>query len=36
MKKIRLTELESMIAEGEITDATTCNAFGLARLKGLI
>lgn len=33
---LSLTELERRIVAGEITDATTCNALGLARLKGLL
>jgi len=31
-----LSQLEAMIKSGEIKDASTCNAFGLARLKGFI
>ncbi|CAD5281603.1 NUDIX hydrolase [Alteromonas sp. 38] len=33
---VHFKELESMITEGTIKDASTCNAFGLARLKGFI
>lgn len=36
LKKVKLDDVESMIRNGEISDATTCNAFGLARLQGLI
>lgn len=35
-KTLSLKELEAKIVSGEIKDATTCNAFGLARLKGLL
>ena len=35
-KTISVKELEAKIVAGEIKDATTCNAFGLARLKGLL
>jgi ADP-ribose pyrophosphatase len=35
-KKIRIIEFEKMILSGEIKDATTVNAYGLAKLKGLI
>lgn len=35
-RKMALTELEERIISGEIKDATTCNAFGLARLKKLL
>ncbi len=31
-----VTELVEKILSGEIKDASTCNAFGLARLKGLL
>lgn len=34
--KMPIAELEQKILAGEIMDATTCNAFGLARLKGFI
>lgn len=33
---VSLTDLEAKIISGEIKDASTCNAFGLARLKGFI
>tara|TARA_R110002153_G_scaffold119661_3_gene264731 strand:+ start:1983 stop:2528 length:546 start_codon:yes stop_codon:yes gene_type:complete len=33
---ISLAQLENMIVRGEIKDASTCNAFGLARLKGIV
>jgi len=33
---VSLQKLEEMIIQGEIKDASTCNAFGLARLKGLV
>lgn len=33
---VSLSQLEAMIVSGEVKDASTCNAFGLARLKGLI
>lgn len=35
-KTLSLKELETKILAGDINDATTCNAFGLARLKGLL
>jgi ADP-ribose pyrophosphatase len=35
-KKIRMIDFEEMIRSGEIKDATTVNAYGLAKLKGLI
>ena len=35
-KTVSVKELEAKILAGEIKDATTCNAFGLARLKGLL
>ncbi len=35
-KKFRVTAFEAMILSGEIRDATTVNAYGLARLKGLL
>ncbi|WP_414830491.1 NUDIX domain-containing protein [Alteromonas sp. H39] len=35
-KTVSVKELEAKIVAGEIKDATTCNAFGLARLKGLL
>ena len=35
-QKFSLKEFESMIIEGKIKDATTVNAYGLARLKGLL
>lgn len=35
-KTLSLNELEAKIVAGEIKDATTCNAFGLARLKGFL
>lgn len=34
--RVPLTELEAKIRRGDIKDATTCNAFGLARLHGLL
>lgn len=34
--KIPLAEVKSKIINGELMDATTCNAFGLATLKGFI
>lgn len=34
--KMPVAELERKILAGDIMDATTCNAFGLARLKGMI
>ncbi|QJR79719.1 NUDIX hydrolase [Alteromonas pelagimontana] len=34
--KLSIQQLEQRIKAGEIKDATSCNAFGLARLKGLI
>ncbi len=34
--RIALSDLDEMVKKGEILDATTCNALGLARLKGLI
>ena len=33
---VSLQKLEEMIMQGEIKDASTCNAFGLARIKGLV
>ena len=35
-KKVSLQEFESMILSGIIKDATTVNAYGLAKLKGAI
>ena len=35
-KTVSVKELEAKIVAGEVKDATTCNAFGLARLKGLL
>ncbi|WP_287023630.1 NUDIX hydrolase [Vibrio sp.] len=35
-KKIPITEFEQKIISGEIKDASTVNAYGLAKLKGLI
>lgn len=35
-KAFTLAEFQSMILEGKIQDATTVNAFGLAKLKGLL
>lgn len=35
-KKFSLAEFETMILEGTIKDATTVNAYGIAKLKGLI
>lgn len=34
--QIPLDKLEAMLVDGTIKDATTCNAFGQARLRGLI
>ena len=34
--QIPIKELEAMILDGTIKDATTCNAFGQARLRGYI
>lgn len=34
--RISLKQLDDMIKGGEIQDATTCNALGLARLKGFL
>lgn len=34
--KLPLSELRKKIINGEIKDASTCNAFGLASLKGII
>lgn len=33
---VPLSQLEEMILCGDIKDASTCNAFGLARLKGIV
>ncbi|RDV24577.1 NUDIX hydrolase [Alteromonas aestuariivivens] len=35
-KSMPLADFENLILSGDIKDATTCNAFGLARLKKLI
>lgn len=35
-KKVSIPQFEKMILSGEIKDATTVNAYGLAKLKGLI
>ena len=35
-KKVKLSQFEKMIIEGDIKDATTVNAFGLAKLKGFL
>ena len=35
-KKFTLAEFEKMILSGEIKDATTVNAYGLLKLKGLL
>lgn len=35
-KRVSVTEFERMICEGEIMDASTINAYGLAKLKGLL
>ena len=35
-RKISLAELDEKIKAGDILDATTCNALGLARLKGFL
>ena len=35
-KKVSLIQFESMIIDGVIKDATTVNAYGLAKLKGFI
>ncbi|MBD1575683.1 MULTISPECIES: NUDIX domain-containing protein [Vibrio] len=35
-KSFSLSEFEAMILSGEIKDATSVNAYGLAKLKGLI
>ena len=35
-KKVTLTEFEEMILSGEIKDASTVNAYGLAKLKGVL
>lgn len=35
-KKVSLLEFKNMILSGEIKDASSVNAYGLARLKGLI
>ncbi|GGW75727.1 NUDIX domain-containing protein [Alteromonas halophila] len=34
--QVAVDELERMILDGSVKDATTCNAFGQARLRGLI
>lgn len=34
--KVKIIDFEQMILRGDIVDATTCNAFGLAKLRGLI
>ena len=35
-REFTLSEVERMIRDGEIKDATTIAAFGLLRLKGLL
>lgn len=35
-KKVRLADFEKMVIEGEIKDATSVNAFGLAKIKGFL
>lgn len=35
-KRVKLADFEQMILAGEIMDATTVNAYGLAKIKGLI
>ncbi|ABG40045.1 NUDIX hydrolase [Paraglaciecola sp. T6c] len=35
-KKVPLTEFETMILSGDIKDASTVNAYGLAKLKGML
>ncbi|GEA11491.1 NUDIX hydrolase [Alteromonas sp. KUL49] len=36
LHKLSLTEVEQKIRNGEIKDASTCNALGLAKLNGII
>jgi 8-oxo-dGTP pyrophosphatase MutT (NUDIX family) len=35
-KKVKVSDFEKMIINGEIKDASSVNAYGLAKLKGLI